>query len=254
MKNDRPTGLYGKLPAHGDFIHRNLPSHFINAWDAWLQSYMGSIKEQIGEDWLDFYLTSPIWRFALSPGVIDQYSWTGIMLPSVDRVGRYFPFSIAKPLAAHCNPFDVILQSSWFEALENSALLALAGRCPIDNLAEEINQVSPASDNGYAPVCPATTTASAIVEIEEQAQSLSNGFPCLLDSIIRANSPSYSVWATQGSECVEPCMFYCPALPRITGVAALIDGQWQERGWPKPHNLTAPSEAAATTSADYLNE
>jgi type VI secretion system protein ImpM len=71
MINANSVGLFGKLPAHGDFIYRNLPSNFINAWDAWLQGFVGSSQEQIGESWLDVYLTSPIWRFVLSDGVID---------------------------------------------------------------------------------------------------------------------------------------------------------------------------------------
>ena len=94
------TGLFGKLPAHGDFIYRDLPPSFINVWDEWLQGYVGSVKEQLGDAWLDVYLTSPIWRFAFGEGVIDENVWAGIMLPSVDRVGRYFPFSIATKLPA----------------------------------------------------------------------------------------------------------------------------------------------------------
>ena len=30
------TGLFGKLPAHGDFVRRHLPRSFVTPWDEWL--------------------------------------------------------------------------------------------------------------------------------------------------------------------------------------------------------------------------
>ncbi|OGI58559.1 MAG: type VI secretion-associated protein, partial [Candidatus Muproteobacteria bacterium RBG_19FT_COMBO_61_10] len=33
-------GVYGKLPTHGDFIQRNLPSAFVRQWDVWLQHFV----------------------------------------------------------------------------------------------------------------------------------------------------------------------------------------------------------------------
>ena len=30
------AGLFGKLPARGDFVRRNLPASFVAAWDSWL--------------------------------------------------------------------------------------------------------------------------------------------------------------------------------------------------------------------------
>lgn len=56
-------GLFGKIPAHGDFVERNLQRSFSLQWDDWLQRGMASSREQLGSHWLDAYLTSPIWRF-----------------------------------------------------------------------------------------------------------------------------------------------------------------------------------------------
>lgn len=244
MINSGAVGLYGKLPSHGDFIHRKLPSNFINSWDSWLQGYMNSIREQLGEAWLDLYLTSPIWRFVLSPGIIDDKLWTGIVLPSVDRVGRYFPFTIAKSVAEECNPFELIAQSSWFEALEKVSLLALTGRCSVDQLAEEIDQPHLNISRSHISPSAAPAERAAIIEVEEEAREVSASFPCLLDSMVRAIAPSYSVWATQGSGHVEPCLFYCAGLPRLSGIVALMDGQWEQWGWPRPHQLLMRTQEA----------
>ena len=51
-------GFFGKLPAHGDFVERNLPSAAITGWDEWLQQAVAISREQLGESWLDTYLGS----------------------------------------------------------------------------------------------------------------------------------------------------------------------------------------------------
>ena len=61
---DRPLpGFYGKLPAHGDFVQRNLPLDFVEPWDEWLQQSLSASKEALQDKWLETYLTSPIWHF-----------------------------------------------------------------------------------------------------------------------------------------------------------------------------------------------
>ena len=48
------------------------------------------------------YLTAPVWRFAWSPGIAGAHWWMGVMMPSVDNVGRYFPLIVAQ--ASLCAP------------------------------------------------------------------------------------------------------------------------------------------------------
>lgn len=91
-------GFYGKVATHGDFVSRRLPRSFLDPWDHWLQDCLRYSQEQLGADWLDVYLTSPVWRFALAPGVCGDGAWTGVLIPGVDRVGRYFPLTVAAPL------------------------------------------------------------------------------------------------------------------------------------------------------------
>ena len=38
----------------------------------WLSTAMRDGREQLGERWLDVYLTAPVLRFAWAPGVIDR--------------------------------------------------------------------------------------------------------------------------------------------------------------------------------------
>ena len=43
------TGLHGKLPAHGDFVRRGLPTSFCEPWDAWLQAGMTAARDSLGD-------------------------------------------------------------------------------------------------------------------------------------------------------------------------------------------------------------
>ncbi len=99
-----PAGWYGKLPILGDFTRRHLPPAFIDPWDDWLQAGIAGSRAALGGAWLDHYLTAHVWHFVLMPGVLGPPAWAGVCRPSVDRVGRYFPFTLAAPLAPGSTP------------------------------------------------------------------------------------------------------------------------------------------------------
>ena len=92
-------GWFGKLPGMGDFASRRLPEPFRNAWDRWLQHGLTRLRAR-REDWTERYLQAPLWCFVLGEGVIGAGGWLGVMMPSVDGVGRYFPFTIAAELVS----------------------------------------------------------------------------------------------------------------------------------------------------------
>ena len=94
---DALPGWYGKLPGMGDFAHRRLPDEFRHAWDRWLQGGLTQLRMRHA-DWTERYLQAPLWCFVLGDGVIGDSSWIGVLMPSVDSVGRYFPFTMADPL------------------------------------------------------------------------------------------------------------------------------------------------------------
>lgn len=91
-----PAGWFGKLPMLGDFASRRLPEAFIRPWDDWLQASLAAAKDATGERWLDLYLTFPVWRFVIPAGMAGDAGWVGVLLPSVDRVGRCFPLTICE--------------------------------------------------------------------------------------------------------------------------------------------------------------
>ena len=233
-------GVYGKLPTHGDFVQRNLPSAFITPWDVWLQHFVAGAKEKIGADWLDIYLTSPIWRFVLSHGVIDDGRWAGILMPSVDQVGRYFPFTIAVRLPDNQNPAEFMsLQSSWYAGIEALALHALNGEILLDELVQELEGVGLHLDTAYAPTGVLVESYAMQIDMEFEEQSAVSAYPCMLDALLVKLLSSYSLWSTTGSERVAPCVFDVQGLPSVGRLPAMLDGQWQQWGWTQPYALQA---------------
>jgi len=235
---EQKCGVYGKLPMHGDFVHRNLPATFIKTWDEWLQLYIASSKEQMGEEWLDIYLTSPIWRFVLSSGVIDQQHWAGIMLPSVDQVGRYYPFSIVMPLAPELNPFEFIsFHLHWFEDIEELALQALEEQFSVDELVDKINDVNIDFTLSYTKTGQQFDTRSIHMNMEFDEQSPLSVYAGFLDSVMLKVMNCYSIWATRGSEKISPCLVNVKNLPAASQLSSMMDGQWAYRGWPQPYSV-----------------
>jgi type VI secretion system protein ImpM len=115
-------GLFGKLPAHGDFVRRGLPSSFCDAWDAWLARGMAAARGSLGENWEGVWDASPVWRFALPAGACGPDPVAGVMAPSQDSVGRRFPLTVAAVLPGAIAGF---WPPGWFAEMEGMALEAL---------------------------------------------------------------------------------------------------------------------------------
>jgi type VI secretion system protein ImpM len=231
-------GVYGKLPAHGDFIQRNLSPAFVREWDVWLQHFVAGAKEKIGADWLEIYLTSPIWRFAFSAGVIDEGRWAGILMPSVDQVGRYFPFTIAARMSANQNPMEFMsLQTSWFTAVEELGLRALNSEILLDDLVQELAGVKHHLESAYVVTDKLTESGAMQIDMEFEEQSAASVYPCMLDAVLAKMLSSYSIWSTTGSERVAPCVFNVQGLPGVSKLPAMLDGQWRQWGWMQPYTL-----------------
>ena len=118
---------YGKLSSLGDFAQRRMPAETFGAFDRWLSTVMRDGREQLGERWLDVYLTAPVMRFAWAPGIVDGRWWFGVLMPSCDSVGRYFPLVIVQPRTRA--PEDRIALDHlelWYEHLSRAALHTLS--------------------------------------------------------------------------------------------------------------------------------
>jgi type VI secretion system protein ImpM len=236
------TGFFGKLPTHGDFVHRELPEVFVNRWDAWLQDVISASRERLGQRWLDAYLTSPIWRFVLDRDVVDGMAWAGILMPSVDRVGRYFPFTVATRIDATGGLAQIAtVADAWFVEVESQALVAL------DRDVIDLDQ--------FALALPAWTMARSLpdqasfVDSDSVVGGAWQPSAALSDALLRwadwhvaARFAPASLWWSSGSARVEPQWRLFRGLPRPSAYEAML-GEHSVAGLGAGATLPSPPSA-----------
>ena len=122
------TGLYGKLPAHGDFVRRRLPAELVAAFDGWAAAGLQAAEERLGAaSFAARHDAMPCWCLALPAGACGEQPVSGVLAPSRDAVGRRFFVLLAAPVMP---PGE-----DWFAALQQLARRALAENWDADRLA-----------------------------------------------------------------------------------------------------------------------
>lgn len=140
-------GAYGKIPALGDFFRIDLEQSFIGPWDTWLQTAMEGARTRLGDRWEDCYMSAPIWRFTLAEGVAGPRAMVGIMMPSVDRVGRKFPLVLGGPATDATSLRSHFAYAGLHSTLEATALSTLDDTHTRDALASALADLGePARD------------------------------------------------------------------------------------------------------------
>ncbi len=232
------SGFFGKIPSHGDFIKYNLPRGFIDPWDDWVQTSMSRMQQNLGNDWLDLYLTSPIYRFALTPGICGEESRIGLIIPSVDRVGRYYPLTLSAPIGENTNPFcNFTEQEAWFQFAEELALSTLEDGISFSELAEQtllLDEKLLSADELSLPEFESCEKLPDALLIRKSLASIGDAstlYPALLDTVLKEACHAYSLWWTSGSEAIDGSFLVSQGLPVSSNMAAFLDGRWSQWGW-----------------------
>ncbi|MBC7662558.1 MAG: type VI secretion system-associated protein TagF [Caulobacter sp.] len=166
------SGLYGKLPSEGDFVTRRLPWEFTSVWDDWLQQGMHASRIALGAGWLESYLSAPIWRFHVAPGVCGPMGWRGLFFASVDRVGRYFPLTLAFADAGGPSLASLSADADAWIAVEDAALAGLSPTLPVAEFDRRIEALAWPAAAPPDPARPAVCLHAAATD-DCPARSLS---------------------------------------------------------------------------------
>jgi type VI secretion system protein ImpM len=188
-------GYFGKLPTLGDFIQLLLPQDFVNPWHEWVQRSMASAKESLGQEFLNYYLNCPAWKFLLSPGVCGLQAVAGLTIPSVDKVGRYFNFTFSTILPEGVDVCVYALNNqAGFIALEELALDILEqdlSRSVIETRTREITatfSMAPTTQHQFE------THDDHLMISQDHARPFTDQSGALLSHLLSQELEGYSIW------------------------------------------------------------
>jgi len=235
------VGLFGKLPSHGDFLRRRASDKFVDVWDAWLRECLAESRTALGERWVDIYLTSPAWRFVCAAGACGPVPVIGLMVPSVDRVGRFFPLTLVAEL-----PDDVSVvaaangATAFFDSAEQLLIETLASEeIDFPQFDEEVLHLVDALQGLTVPPVLLDPAAGAVVAEGGQAWQIPIGtsaeiapvFEQLLAQRLSSIYQPLVIWWTEGSSIVEPSCLIGKGLPAPSTFGAMLDGSWGQNRW-----------------------
>lgn len=190
-------GWTGKLPSSGDFLSRRVDPAFAAPWEQWLLAVLAGSRERLRERWQESFLSAPAWRFVLAPGTLSPGAWCGLMVPSVDSVGRYYPLTLVCGLDAAAFDPDAALKAmgNWFAMAEMLATEALSPTIDIG-----------AFDDSIA------------------ALPLPN-FPIDRTAPFAARSKPSSAWSSETSEVAASMHFTAEGLPTLEQYCTMLTGK-----------------------------
>lgn len=248
------VGFYGKLPSHGDFVQRGVTDVFVNRWDAWLQAGLAHSRQELGDPWVELFLTSPLWRFILPAGIVGESAWAGILLPSVDRVSRCFPLTLVAELGPEVRPFELsVLARSWFDWLERLAREAIeADVLDPAQLAAQLAGSQAMLELAWRASDPPVeglrvTGAADVQRLSRLGDDLDMGrfWARCAAHLLPQVGESAALWWTAGSQWVEPSVLLTRELFPIPRFRELLIGTAQMAAAPAEDHT-----AWANTAAD----
>ena len=257
------VGFYGKLPSHGDFLRRRVSDAFVDVWDAWLRECIAASRAALGSRWLDVYLTSPAWRFACAAGACGPSPVIGVVAPSVDQVGRYFPLTLVAELPADINLVTAASGSERFlDSAERLVIETLATE-RVDFERFDRGVLALEEDLAYAAAPPPLvlgSEATAILTDSPRAwhvplgasSAITLAFEQLLSLHLEAKFRPLVLFWTDGSAVVEPSCLVLKGLPDPSTYAALLEGAWPQHRWHSvpSHVSDLIDEATLTTTPE----
>lgn len=225
-------GYYGKLPTRGDFVSKGLPRSFTGSWDTWARASLLASQQQLGEKWLDSYLTSPPYWYVLSSHNCGEHIWMGVVIPSVDSIGRYFPLTLCRTASINANPLLLFKQHrQWFIDAERLLISCLYDDFQLQVFEHCLQHLS-LDESG-------TVIQSSLQHHHHSAWRLASNnlekdsymYEMLLADVLKKFCVAYSIWKTEGSQHIPASTLVSQGLPPFAGFASMLDGHWHNAGW-----------------------
>ena len=185
-------GAFGKLTCMGDFFSHNLDHKVASNWDKWTQNYMIELRASLGPRWDNCFMTAPIWRFSVCSGVLSDYAIYGVMMPSVDRVGRQFPLMISSIVKGSGAVFvEHLARTETFEKMEDLALMTLEEDVTKETFIDQLNELDGLGDP--SDILITEIKNKSIISIAVESSFVANK---LADNYILTKFKQPSIWSS----------------------------------------------------------
>jgi type VI secretion system protein ImpM len=211
-----PPGFFGKVPARGDFLVRRMPAGFQAAWETWLSALVVAARSGLGTAWPHAWLTAPLWHFALGRDVVGPFGAAGVLLASVDRVGRFFPLSIIGAAA----PRSDLRADDWARMAEALALAALEDDFDPDRLDAALRDLGP------PPAVTGVERTGGVWRLPIEDGWPARLFDALAESAWLPPGPGQSAWWCRGSDRMAAVHVRAGGLPPERLAAAMVTGRF----------------------------
>jgi type VI secretion system protein ImpM len=209
-------GLFGKIPTRGDFLSRRVPACIRAEWEQWLADLTMAVRKASGESFDEVWFAAPVWRFRLGAAMVPPHGAAGVLIPSSDRVGRPFPFTIIGAASE-------TMVEDWMARAEALLLRALREDGDPDMLDAELTRLGP-------PAVPSQ---------DEQ--------PC-------RPAANQSLWYSHGSPLVSALYFRCPGLPNRGMAVGMVTGRFDLDGAEFGRYVTKDSEDSPSESEHQCHQ
>lgn len=134
----RHVSWFGKLPCVGDFCSHNMPASLQSTLDEWLSHIIQQGQETHGDAWTQAYFETPVHGFICARNTLPSFEEemaVGIIMPSVDKAGREFPFILIEQLPVQANQhLSEQSISNWFLYAHAKCADALNEEWTLDHL------------------------------------------------------------------------------------------------------------------------
>ena len=222
-----PCHLYGKLPTKRDFIAIGVTRDFLDQWEPWLQSSVSASQATLKDQWQNAFLRAPIWRFWLGADLCG-ITTIGAFMPSLDRVGRYFPLTLLATAdqGATVAPPEIDAQEDWFKAAEDFLISTLDQEKTFEAAVEGLNGLAMPRQTGLAPPTGVFTDRNATTCLKNDERHFAEVFESLCHAAPDTIYGGTSFWWTAGGEDFAPIAFCTKRMPDPFLFASMLTGQF----------------------------
>ena len=223
------VGFFGKLPGYGDFVQRGVSPDFVKFWDTWVMQALESSRSQLGEQWQHHYFHSPIWCFSLNRGVAGAEAITGLLMPSVDKAGRCYPFTV---ICQSEQPLNILTMSRYVDGIHEKTeefLLSL-----LEKDSPNLDELQSVLENFYHEFqelqCQnlLLRAASSYGEIGSlvgnNLEDFSRSNETFLQSLLKMQSVDLTLWWMSGGVNTLPQKRYFSGMPPVDSYSSFLLG------------------------------